>query len=118
MRACSTCMMHSLVPDIGHSLYPAERECAVAHHEYSLFGVCCSRMYGEMTMRKSQVLLAVLLLFLGLILCAFSVIVVFAVIQVVRSTGQVWVFPLSGGAPETHAGIALMAAWATRRGDR
>ena len=56
------------------------------------------RMGGEMAMRKSQLLLAVLLLFLGLVLCAFSVIVVFAVIQVVRSSGQVWVFPPTGGA--------------------
>jgi len=55
-------------------------------------------MGGEMAMRKSQLLLAVLLLFLGLVLCAFSVIVVFAVIQVVRSSGQVWVFPPTGGA--------------------
>lgn len=68
-------------------------------------------------MRKSQVLLAVLLLFLGLILCAFSVIVVFAVIQVVRSIGQVWLGPLTAGAAETHAGIALLAAWSTRRGN-
>ena len=69
-------------------------------------------------MRKSQVLLAALLFFLGLILCAFSVIVVFAVIQVVRSIGHVWAFPLTAGVAETYVGMALLAAWSTRRGDR
>lgn len=69
-------------------------------------------------MRKSQVLLAVLLLFLGLILCAFSMVVIFAVIQVVRSIGQVRVFSLTGGTADAPAGIALLAAWSTRRGDR
>lgn len=69
-------------------------------------------------MRKSQVLLAILLLFLGLILCAFSMIVIFAVIQVVRSIGQVRVFPLTGDVADTSPGIALLAAWSTQRGER
>jgi len=62
-------------------------------------------------MRKSQVLLAVLLLLLGLTLCAFSMVVAFAVIQVIRSIGEVWVSPLRGGAAEIHAAIAFLAAW-------
>lgn len=64
-----------------------------------------------MIVRESQLLLAVLLLFLGLILCAFSIIVIGAVIQVLRSTGQAWMFPLIGGPAETHVTIVLLAAW-------
>lgn len=61
-------------------------------------------------MQKSQVLLALLLLFLGLILCAFSLIVSAAVIQVLRSIGQTWMLPLTDGLAETHASMALLAA--------
>ena len=61
-------------------------------------------------MEKSRVLLAILLLFLGLILCAFSVIVIFAVIQVVRSIGQAWVFPPYGGLAATCASVTILTA--------
>lgn len=65
-------------------------------------------------MRKSQVLLAVLLLFLGLILCAFSMVVAAAIFQVVRSIGQTWILLPTGGAVETHAVVAILAAWSPR----
>lgn len=62
-------------------------------------------------MGKSKLLLAILLLVLGLILCAFSVVVTFAVIQIVRSIGQAWVFPLHGDVEETLANMVLSAVW-------
>ncbi len=65
-------------------------------------------------MNKSRVLLAILLLILGLILCAFSAIVVFAVIQVVRSIGQVWVLPLHDHVAATYMGVAFHKAWPLR----
>ena len=61
-------------------------------------------------MEKSRVLLAILLLVLGLILCAFSAIVVFAVIQVVRNIGQAWVLPPFGDVVATRASAAPLIA--------
>lgn len=43
-------------------------------------------------MEKSRLLLVILLLVLGLLLCAFSAIVAFAIVQVMQSIGQAGVF--------------------------
>lgn len=62
-------------------------------------------------MRKSPVLLVILLLVLGLVLCILSTIVAFAVIQVVRSIGHVWVLPPIDSAAVRNVSGALVAAW-------